>query len=121
MLIDNGDSILKNLSRSVAVFLSVFVAVPVSVFVERKLLLVIAELVEQALAQIAATYARRVELADRVQSFLQIGGGEFGCPGRGRWRLRGFGSGSDGCSRVPGAHGKRRGRIRAGGAGFCSG
>ncbi len=39
-------------------------------------LLVIAQLIEQALAQIAASYARRVQLANHFQRFVQMFAGE---------------------------------------------
>ena len=47
-----------------------------SVFVLRELLLVVAQLAEQAFAKIAAAHAGRVELANDFEGFLQIGGGE---------------------------------------------
>src|ERR1700722_3300531 len=71
MLIDDRGGVLENLRRAVAVSFSVLVAVFLSVLVQRELLLVIAQLVEQALAEIAATNAGGVELADRVQGLLQ--------------------------------------------------
>jgi len=45
----------------------------VSVLVQRELLLVIVQLAQQAFAEIAATYARRIELANHLEGFLQIG------------------------------------------------
>ena len=39
---------------------------------ERELVLVIAQLAEQAFAKIAAAYARRIKLANHFQGFLKI-------------------------------------------------
>jgi hypothetical protein len=64
MLIDDGDGVLENLRGAVAVFLSVLM--------ERELVLVIAQLAEQTLAEIAATYAGRIELANHFQGFVKI-------------------------------------------------
>ena len=64
MLVDDGDGIRKNLRRAVAVL------------VLRELHLMITKLVEQALAQVAAGHAGRIELADDFQRFVQIGGGK---------------------------------------------
>jgi hypothetical protein len=50
-LIDDGDGILQDLCRAVAIF------------VLRKLLLVVLQLGQQAFAKGAATYAGRIELA----------------------------------------------------------
>ena len=63
MLVDDGHGVGKNLA-----------AVAVAVLVQRQLRLVIAQLVEQAIAQIAAGDAGRIQLADQLQGFVQIGG-----------------------------------------------
>ena len=81
MLVDDGHRILQDLRRAVAVL------------VQRELRLVIAELVQQAVAQVAAGHARRVQLTHYFQSFLQIGGSEVWLVSR-RGRAR-FGRGSD--------------------------
>ena len=48
----------------------------VSVFVERELLLVIAQLGSRHSRRVAATHARRIELANHFEGFLEIGGRE---------------------------------------------
>jgi hypothetical protein len=64
MLVDDGDGVLQNLRGAVAVFLSVLMV--------RELLLVVAQLAEQAFAKIAAAYAGRIKLANHFQSFVKI-------------------------------------------------
>jgi len=70
MLVDDGNGILENLRGAVDGF--------VAVFVERELLLVIAQTAEEAFAKIAAADTGRIELANDFEGFLQILGGEFG-------------------------------------------
>jgi len=52
------------------------------------LVLMIAKLAEQTLAQVATGHARRVELADYLESFLQVGGREVRFVWRGLQLLR---------------------------------
>ena len=66
MLVDDGDGVLKNLRSAVAVF------------VECELRLMIAKLVNQAFAEIAAAHAGRIELTDNFQRFFQVRGSESG-------------------------------------------
>jgi hypothetical protein len=58
----------------------------------------IAELTKQTLAEVAATYSGRIELANYFQSFLQICGGETSDLYRAR--RRNFRRGNDSRSRV---------------------
>ena len=58
----------EHLGGAVAVF-----AFSLSVLVERELLLVIAQLPQQAFAQSAAAHARRIELANHFEGFLEVG------------------------------------------------
>ena len=64
MLIDDGDGILQNLGGAVTAFLSVLR--------ERELLLVILQLTQQAFAEIATSYAGRIELTNHFEGFMQI-------------------------------------------------
>ena len=50
----------------------------IAVFLQLELLLVIAQLIEQALAKIAACHAGRVQLADDFERLVQIGEIEAG-------------------------------------------
>src|SRR5437016_1939933 len=63
VLVDYRDCIVKQLCRGLAI----------AVFVQRELLLVIAQLIEQAFAKIAAANPRRIQLPDHFESFAQIG------------------------------------------------
>ena len=86
VLVDDGHGVLKNLRGAVSVLLL------------RELRLMKAKLRQQAFAQIAASYARRIELLDDLQRFLQIRSGEArlvnGCGTRLRLRR---GSNSSSC------------------------
>src|SRR5579864_9042609 len=68
MLIDDGDRVGENLGRGF----------PVAVLVQLVLLLVIAQLIEQALAKIAASNSRWVKLPYHFKGFVKIGDGEAG-------------------------------------------
>src|SRR5437879_1843003 len=68
VLVDYRDCIVKQLCRGLAI----------AVFVQRELLLVIAQLIEQAFAKIAAANPRRIQLPDHFESFAQIGSIKFG-------------------------------------------
>ena len=91
VLVDDGNGIQQNLCGAIDGL--------VAILMERELLLVIAQLAEQAFAKIAATHTRRIKLANDFESFLEIGGGESGginrawrCGVRGRrWLGRGGG------------------------------
>ena len=75
--------------------------------VVRELVLVIAQLQQKAFAQRAAAYARRVELANHFEGFLEIGRCEVGLVD-GAWSDgRRFGRGSSGCRGVSVASGKK--------------
>ena len=68
MLVDDGDGVGEKLRRAVPAVLQV-----VPVLVQGQLLLVVAQLVEQAIAQIAAGDPGRIQLADDFEGFVQIG------------------------------------------------
>src|ERR1700686_4640901 len=102
VLVADGDGILQNLRGTVAGFFCGLV----SVFALRKLLLVIAQLAEKTLAQVAAADTRRVKLTHNFESFLQIGSREVRLIGWTRRGGRGLGSGSNGRSGVSIARGK---------------
>ena len=65
VLVNHGDTVIQH-----------FRGRSISVFVNRELLLVVTKLAEQALAQIAAGYARGIELAHQFECFMQIGKSE---------------------------------------------
>ncbi len=82
MLIDHGDRVVDDLLGRV-----------MAVSVLLKLHQMKLKLVEQAFAQIAAGYAGRIELPDRLQGFVQIGAGKsrsrnlgLTCRQRAGWR-----------------------------------
>ncbi len=83
MLIDDGGGILQHLFGSIAVFM------------QRELLLVVAQLVEQTSAEIAAGYTGRIQLADGLERFDQIRGGECRLVHRKLGSCGGIGGGSD--------------------------
>ena len=68
MLIDDGDGVGKRLGRGFSV----------AVLVQLVLLLVVTQLIEQALAKIAASNSRRVELPYDFDGFVEIGETEAG-------------------------------------------
>jgi len=83
MLIDDGGGVLQHLFGSVAVLM------------QRQLLLVVAQLVEETSAEIAAGYAGRIQLADDLKGFDQVRGGESWLVHRNVSSRGGIGSRSD--------------------------
>ena len=90
MLVNDGDRVCKHLCRGLAV----------SILVRGKLRLMVAQLIQQAIAQVAAGHAGRIHLAHQLQGFMQIGKLKLG------WNT--------GCVDFRGAAGSAR---RSGGAG----
>jgi hypothetical protein len=88
MLVDDGDGILQDAICSGIYSSGGAVDRLVAVFMVRELVLVIAQLAEEAFAKIAAADAGRIELANDFEGFLEILGTEFSCVSRARWSGR---------------------------------